>query len=124
MPDSPPIPPQLPPRRLAGGLCLRWLGSVLLLGGGLVLGWDVLACFTRGTRWHFALTCLADVLPPLSQINVVPPWNRLIEGVLEFSALIPLSLLLCGLGWWARTLAPGTPGSDRVTGQASRNAEE
>ncbi len=122
MSDALPTSLRPAPRRLTGLRCLRWIGSALLLGGAFILGWDIFAGFTRGTRWHLALTCLADVLPSLSRYSVAPPWAQLIEGGLEFAAVTPLALVLCGLGWCARILSPGESGADPAAGRASREA--
>ena len=96
-----------PSRRLAGSLCLHWFGTAICCLGLLILARDGLAWFRQGVRVDLAITTLSGILPAFLHFPFIvsPPWDRLLQGSLDFCGATPLSLFLVVLGWCARTLA-------------------
>jgi hypothetical protein len=93
------------PLNLIGVLFLRWPGILMFCAGWLILGRDALTWFRHGGRLDLAITRVSDVLPAV--LNFIAPLNgeHIAGGILDFSRLIPLSLLLLALGWCSRQLA-------------------
>ena len=104
---SSPLPHQSPPRRLAGSLCLHWIGTAICLVGLFILARDGLAWLREGARVDLAITTLSGILPSLRHVRADPPWHQLVQGGLDFCGATPLSLFLIVLGWCARALAQG-----------------
>ena len=101
---------QSPSRRLAGSLFFYWLGTAICLVGLLIFARDGLTWFRQGGwRADLAITTLSGILPTFSHFppSVSPPWNRLLQGILDYCGATPLSLFLVVLGWCTRILAQG-----------------
>jgi len=102
---SPRVVHPMHPLRLICILCLRWPGTLMFLVGWLVLGRDIFTWFTHGGRVDLAVARLSDILPALLNFIVPTRWDGLPQGILEFSRVLPLSLVLLALGWCSRQLA-------------------